>query len=1180
MGETLSDELVDRGVASRRQLEEAKRNLAVSGGRLVDQLIDAGCVPDALISALSAVTGLPEAPRSALRAPASLGLSVRSDELWDANAAPFGVDAGGRVRVAISDPASRGQLAALGLSGAVVELAPPALVRTCLLLAFPELSRRLQLDEEDVATLSGGVRMSLGARSAERATAAINKLPASATDEDFGSTHPTAAQAGGNLRFSGNVTAGSLGLSLPLVDADEIDDRDNSCDGPTQLVAGLSVSHGGSLNDVLPTQAQEPAIKARLAELAEEAMPTVATGLKALRGELDTAGAFAAEADGFDEYDVNLKTVAMSALEMAEAIAPGALAKGARVRVEAPWSEEASPRPSMEVSAEREAPWKAEDDFDESMLAATVEVERLPAAPPLRAPPKVVADDDATVVSGSSPVSPGLPPPAARPPPSLLQDSDEPTQVSGFGPASATRVASAGRPPVDVGELPIASVARLAPRQEAHKQQGVDTSPTGPIAVRGYDIKEVLGAGGMATVYRAFQRSADREVALKILSPHLAGDEAFVARFQREIRSCAALTHPNIVRIFDYGDEAGMHFMATEVMDRGSLRDALIEHGKLPVPIALKFMEHLLRGVGHAHKQGMVHRDLKPANLLLSSEGALKLADFGIAKSETDETLTRAGALFGTPAYMSPEQAFGRAIDSRSDLFSCGTIFYELLTGESPYQADTAAAALLRVSRANPVPALLSCPAAPPLLLDVLARLQTRDTEARWQTAEDALVALHPLLEAIDRHWPDLVRRFTEDPKRTMAQVNQEHAALELERARFFLAEQPPAAFAAATATYLASVLDEKSAPARALLDKLSQHHGFFFGESTDARVHDAERARLEDPRAPGLLRRLSDLYRASGNPFAAGLWLREYLAVRPQDSHASMQLGHLLGASPLAGFDTWQRRAAPEEELNDNDDDELFATEAKPAAMPEDAQVPPRPVQKAPSPLASPPPARAAPVPPPPLEENVRSALRTHDPSEMLRAATQRARGLQVLRPGDSSKVQPAAPGMSPAAAPLVSLPTPGPPPAPASERRRSFVPLVAAALGALLFLVAAGGVAGWFLLSRRAPPAVLAADPGAERPLQERQRALVGFARARLGEGEGVLALAAAERVLGLDGQTQEAAEALVLRGRAHASVGDSAAAGADFRAVMGRYPADNLLHLEAKRRLGELAPPAPSR
>ncbi len=781
-----------------------------------------------------------------------------------------------------------------------------------------------------------------------------------------------------------------------------------------------------------------------------------------------------------------------------------------------------------------------------------------------------------------------------------LEDDDDATQA-GIDPGGQTRVSSSGlglHERDQLASVPTAAIPMLrkaAPAAPASPPPGksADTGPTGPIAVPGYDVLDVLGAGGMATVYRARQRSAEREVALKILSPHLSNDEAFVARFQREIRSSASLTHPNIIRVFDYGDQAGVYHMATEVMDGGSLRDALHDFGALPVPLTIKLMEHLLLGIGHAHKRGMVHRDIKPANLMLSSEGLLKVGDFGIAKSETDENLTRTGALFGTPAYMSPEQALGRTVDAKSDLFSCGIIGYELLSGTNPFQSETASAALLKVSRADAPPVQLSCPAAPPLLVDVLQRLLRREPGERPESAEDAVEGLRPLIDAVDRRWPDLVKRYVTRPRETIDELLRDHARAELDRARHHLGQEPPLTFAGAHAAYLATVLDPDNAEARELLAELCADGDFHFGASTDSRLHDAERSYEDDPRAPGLLRRISDLYRAGGNPFKASVWLRQYLLVKPTDTHAQHQLTHLTGPSLLAGFDEWEPPAAKLD----------WSDLASPGgeSLGEDTQVPP----SAPPPRAPSPPAEASaddldlrpigflgggarePTPagtPAPLPAGVRPALATHDPSEMLRAATARARGgFQVLKNDPPGRA--GSPSLSPAegiptpSGPVLQVPqqtfalprAPGRPAAKTGLPRAAKLAMAAAAgLVALLVIVVVTVVA---LSGDDLDPLVREADPGEAVASAQRQRSLLTFARERLAQGDSIRALQAATFAYDLDKGAPQGAEALLLRGRAFAAIGDPASAKGDFLAVMSRFPEGNLLHLEAKQQLKEL-------
>jgi serine/threonine-protein kinase len=202
------------------------------------------------------------------------------------------------------------------------------------------------------------------------------------------------------------------------------------------------------------------------------------------------------------------------------------------------------------------------------------------------------------------------------------------------------------------------------------------------IATR-YRIERQLGRGGMATVYLAHDEELGRRVAVKVLAQHLVDDEEFRARFQREARLAARLSHPNVVRIFDAGDR----FMVMEYVPGTSLADA----GPLPVARAVELGVQACAGLQHAHDAGLVHRDIKPANLLLRDDGVLKIADFGIARAAESTRHTQAGTLLGTAAYLAPEQIAGGDATAASDIYSLGAVLYELLTGRAPYTVSSLA---------------------------------------------------------------------------------------------------------------------------------------------------------------------------------------------------------------------------------------------------------------------------------------------------------------------------------------------------------------------------------------------------------------------------------------------------------------------------------------------------------
>ncbi len=216
-----------------------------------------------------------------------------------------------------------------------------------------------------------------------------------------------------------------------------------------------------------------------------------------------------------------------------------------------------------------------------------------------------------------------------------------------------------------------------------------------------YHLKEEIGRGGMAIVYKAFQPNLERFVAIKALTHNR--DPQFTERFKREARTLANLTHPNILPIFDYGEQGNVLYLVLQyIEDSKSLADL---QGK-PVPIveALRLIARLLEALEFAHVRGIIHRDIKPSNVLMLSPTWPMLADFGIAKLMShDQSLTASGMIVGTVAYMAPEQATGRPVDARTDLYAVGVVLYELLTGRVPFEADTPIAVLIKHTYEPPV---------------------------------------------------------------------------------------------------------------------------------------------------------------------------------------------------------------------------------------------------------------------------------------------------------------------------------------------------------------------------------------------------------------------------------------------------------------------------------------------
>ncbi len=229
-----------------------------------------------------------------------------------------------------------------------------------------------------------------------------------------------------------------------------------------------------------------------------------------------------------------------------------------------------------------------------------------------------------------------------------------------------------------------------------------------------YELNHLIARGGMAEVYRAHDRLLDRPVALKVLFPELSVDRSFVERFRREAQAAANLSHPNIVPVFDWGEDTGTYFIVMEFIDGRPLSAILKSSGPLSSDRTADIGAHVAAALGYAHKHGVIHRDVKPGNVLITDEGQVKVTDFGIARAiNTEESLTQTGAVMGTATYFSPEQAEGMGVDSRSDIYSLGVVLFEMATGRPPFLGDTPVAVASKHVRDHP-PAPRAEPGHPP----------------------------------------------------------------------------------------------------------------------------------------------------------------------------------------------------------------------------------------------------------------------------------------------------------------------------------------------------------------------------------------------------------------------------------------------------------------------------------
>src|SRR5918996_304265 len=264
-----------------------------------------------------------------------------------------------------------------------------------------------------------------------------------------------------------------------------------------------------------------------------------------------------------------------------------------------------------------------------------------------------------------------------------------------------------------------------------------------------YQIEAPLGRGGMATVFRGTDRVLNRTVAVKILADRFAGDDKFVTRFRREAQAAARLNHPNIVSIYDTGDDDGAHYIVMELVEGDTLGDVLRRDGALPAERAAAIAVSVAEALERAHQAGLVHRDVKPGNVMLTPDGSVKVMDFGIARAASEDTLTQTGTVLGTAAYLSPEQAQGLPVDARSDLYSLGCVLYEMTTGRPPFSGDSPVAIAYKHVKDDPVAPSRINPDVPSDLEAVILKSMAKNPANRYQSAAELRQDLGRLMQGL-----------------------------------------------------------------------------------------------------------------------------------------------------------------------------------------------------------------------------------------------------------------------------------------------------------------------------------------------------------------------------------------------------------------------------------------------
>ncbi|MBL7164682.1 MAG: serine/threonine protein kinase [Anaerolineales bacterium] len=303
-----------------------------------------------------------------------------------------------------------------------------------------------------------------------------------------------------------------------------------------------------------------------------------------------------------------------------------------------------------------------------------------------------------------------------------------------------------------------------------------------------YQLHEELGRGGFATVYLATHETLGTEVAVKVLNPALAGDEAARGRFVQEAQTASDLEHPHIVRIDDLDQDGEQVFLAMEYLPGGDLTSWLSQRGETRRGEILRMLGQVAQALDYAHAQGALHRDVKPTNILMDAEGNAHLCDFGLVRVADAPRLTRVGSVVGTASYVSPEQAESKPLDGRADQYSLAVVAYELFVGELPFTGEASTAiSLMHVTKLPPVPSSLN-PDVPPDVDEVLLKALAKEPDNRYATCAACIEALDGAWEASER---ENIRRLMVESRELLAQGDYTAMRLRLEEARKMLANRP-----------------------------------------------------------------------------------------------------------------------------------------------------------------------------------------------------------------------------------------------------------------------------------------------------------------------------------------------------------------------------------------------------
>lgn len=439
---------------------------------------------------------------------------------------------------------------------------------------------------------------------------------------------------------------------------------------------------------------------------------------------------------------------------------------------------------------------------------------------------------------------------------------------------------------------------------------GMEIRPNIAEVLSGFDVARPVGQGGMASIYLYENRLTGEQVAVKMLHSHVLNDSSSVERFFHEVQASIRLDHRNIVSVLGYGDWQGKPAMVMEYVDGGDLKSLLARVEHCPTVVAAYVMHQILKGLDYSHRLGIIHRDIKPSNILIDKNGTVKITDFGISQVSDLTRLTVSGDVIGTPAYMSPEQASGKKLDEKSDVFSAGVLLYEMLTNSNPFIAESPSVTLLNIIRCNPAPLFELNPTVPYKMEVALDRLLARNPGDRIQSAAEAAELMTGIIRELrpEGFGDEDFIAFLRDPVDFVQKTSVQDSLKYLEKGKSLLAQDQNRPERAAVEFYRSLFMYPGNIEAKQYLTSITNKYSSSAQKSSE-KMLELETMAHSDPNNVAILMQVIKRARAEGEFIKAISYSKRLARLRPKDVYILGQIETLLPDDHVTAVMTGSRK-------------------------------------------------------------------------------------------------------------------------------------------------------------------------------------------------------------------------------------------------------------------------------